>query len=105
MGSGSFGQVRICAQRNVSTPNRAVKIAWKDNQCDSETLISEFDILKNLDHPNIMKIYEMVESKKAMCLVTEYCNNGVLMSDKKRVPEQMTKNIIKSILMAVNYCH
>ena len=50
----------------------------------------------------------MVESTKAMCLVTEYCNNGALMelvSDNKRVPEHTAKNLVKSILLAVNYCH
>ena len=108
MGSGAFGQVRICAQRNVIAPKRAVKIAWKANDCNSNALISEYGILKNLDHPNIVKIYEMIESTKAMCLVTEYCNNGALIdivSDNRRVPEITAKNLTKSILMAVNYCH
>lgn len=33
----------------------------------------EIDILKNLDHPNILRLYEVFEDKKYIYLVTELC--------------------------------
>jgi calcium-dependent protein kinase len=31
---------------------------------ETKRIISEIDILKNLDHPNIVKLYEIIEDKK-----------------------------------------
>jgi len=41
----------------------------------------EIDILKNLDHPNIIKFYEVFEDKKHIYLVTEYCDGGELFDE------------------------
>ena len=38
----------------------------------------EIDLLKNLDHPNIVKLYEVFEDKQNIYLVTELCNGGEL---------------------------
>lgn len=38
----------------------------------------EIDILKNLDHPNIVKLYEVFEDKNNIYLVTELCTGGEL---------------------------
>jgi calcium-dependent protein kinase len=36
------------------------------------------NILKNLDHPNIVKLYELFEDEKNYYLVTEHCSGGEL---------------------------
>jgi calcium-dependent protein kinase len=41
----------------------------------------EIDILKNLNHPNILKLYETFEEKKHIYLVTEYCEGGELFDE------------------------
>ena len=41
----------------------------------------EIDILKNLDHPNILKLYEVFEDKSKIYLVTEICNGGELFDE------------------------
>ena len=41
----------------------------------------EIDILKNLDHPNILRLYEVFETKKYIYLVTEYCQGGELFDE------------------------
>ncbi len=38
----------------------------------------EVDILKNMDHPNILKLYEVFEDRKLFHLVTELCLGGEL---------------------------
>jgi calcium-dependent protein kinase len=50
----------------------------------------EIEILKSLDHPNILKLYEFYEDEKRFYLVTELCSGGELyeeINNKKVFPE------------------
>jgi len=59
---------------------RAVKIINKKRLAEEEKqkLLNEIDILKCLDHPNILKLYEFFQDQKRYFLVTELCNGGEL---------------------------
>jgi calcium-dependent protein kinase len=51
----------------------------------------EIDILKNLDHPNILRLHEVFEDKSYIYLVTEYCDGGELFDEiiaRKRFEEK-----------------
>jgi len=41
-------------------------------------LLNEIEILKQLDHPNILKLFEFFQDQKRFFLVTELCNGGEL---------------------------
>ena len=41
----------------------------------------EMKILKQLDHPNILKLYEVFEDSRKFLLVTEYCKGGELFDE------------------------
>ncbi len=41
----------------------------------------EIDILKNLTHPNILRLFEVFEDKKQIYLVTELCSGGELFDE------------------------
>ena len=57
--SGAYGEVRKCLNKQ-SKALRAVKIINKLSLAayDKEKLLNEIDILKQMDHPNILKLYE-----------------------------------------------
>lgn len=68
----------------------------------------EIDILKNLDHPNIMKLYEVFEDSQSIYLVSELCKGGELFDElmkKKNFDERYAASIVKQILSAIAYCH
>ena len=68
----------------------------------------EIDILRNLDHPNILRLHEVFEDKKQIYLVTEYCNGGELFDEiiaRGRFEEKDAAQIIRQVLSAIGYCH
>ena len=81
---------------------RAVKIMEKDKMDKGEKvrLSYEIDILKNLDHPNIVKLYEVFEDDKHIYLVTELCTGGELFDiiSEKQFTEKEAAEIIKQTL-------
>ena len=62
---GGFGEVRKCSNRK-SGAIRAVKIINKDtlNETDKEKFLTEIEIMRQLDHPNIVRLFEIFQDEK-----------------------------------------
>lgn len=68
----------------------------------------EIDIMRQLDHPNIVRLFEVFQDEKRFYLVTELCNGGELFDEitkRSHFSEQDAATIIKQVLSAVGYCH
>jgi calcium-dependent protein kinase len=75
---------------------------------DSNKLLDEILILKNLDHPNIMKLYEFFEDDENCYLVSEFCDQGDLLQKLDKLNymnEIIVKFLMEQILNAVAYLH
>jgi calcium-dependent protein kinase len=70
LGKGALSEVRLCIHKN-SNVKRAVKVLRKSklNQNERKMLFNEINILKELDHPNIVRMYEFFEDEKRFYLV------------------------------------
>mmetsp|Transcript_19215 Transcript_19215/g.16492 ORF Transcript_19215/g.16492 Transcript_19215/m.16492 type:complete len:96 (-) Transcript_19215:1691-1978(-) len=81
IGKGGFGEVRK-AKNKVSGHMRAIKILKKSKFSEEKkkALLDEAKILRALDHPNIMKLYEVYEDSNCYYLVTEYLGGGDMIS-------------------------
>ena len=89
---------------------RAVKIVFKKKLEDKDRvkLLGELAILKTIDHPNVLKLYEFFVDHKRYFLVTELCTGGELfdkIAEEQFFYEGDAANITKQILSAINYCH
>ena len=111
LGSGTYGVVKkVCLINNPETI-RALKIIHKDRLIqgvDNEKLLDEIIILKNLDHPNIMKLYEFFEDQENYYMVSEYCDQGDLYGKMLKLyymNEIVVKFLMEQILNAVAYLH
>lgn len=65
---------------------------------DDVRLRYEIDILKNLTHPNILRLYEVYENKEYIYLVTELCEGKELFDDivlQGKLMEKDAADIIK----------
>ena len=59
----------------------AIKILEKDkihDQKDVERITREIKILKKVRHPNVIQLYEIIETEKELYMIMEYCNGGEL---------------------------
>lgn len=75
---------------------------------DKEIFATEVQLLKKLDHPNIIKLYEVYETEKTIYLVTEVCEGGELfytIVEKKHMTESQTAVIMRQVLSAIAYLH
>ena len=97
-------------RHKLSNQYRAMKII----QCKSSTenhssaINKEINILKDLDHPNILKVYEFYSSEKYIYIINELCTGGELFDkivDVKYFSESVACNIMRQLLSAVAYCH
>ena len=80
LGNGTFGQVYKIMQKKTGNI-RAMKIIPKDNLRPGFTdkdIIREINIMKNLDHPHIIKIFEFYKDEENYYLINEYCTEGDL---------------------------
>lgn len=82
LGSGAFGEVRVCMHRENGVM-RAFKVLKKATMDDDEKrmFFNEINVLRNLDHPNILKMYEFFEDEKRYYIVTDICKGGELFDE------------------------
>ena len=110
LGSGIYGEVKICYHRQTNQ-KRAVKLFRRElMNADDETsqLLKEISILRSLDHPNIIRVYEFFEDFKRLYLVMEYCGGGELFTQilkRQSFSESDSAKIFYQILSAVSYLH
>lgn len=109
LGQGAFGEVRKATHKQTQMA-RAVKIIVKSSATkeEQERLINEVNVLKDLDHPNIIRIYEFMQDDKNFYIVSELCNGGELFDkiiEKKSFTEKMAAGVLKQVLSATHYCH
>ena len=110
LGEGSFAAV-YRVQNKYTDVVCAMKIINKSYNCspeDEKEIINEINILRSMDHPNVLKIFEFYSNKQSYSIVTELCPGGELFQqiiDKGPFNEQYSAYIMYQLFSAVNYCH
>lgn len=109
LGTGAFAEVRRC-EHKLTGQIRAVKIYRKEKLTPTELqeLIREADVLRQFDHPNIVRIYEMFEDAKRYYIVMEHCKGGELfysISSGTSFSEGQVAKIMLQLLSVVAYIH
>ena len=106
LGEGAYGSV-YKVQQKATNYLRAVK-AIKKKCVDSSEFYNEIEVLKALDHPNIIKLFDCYQDKSYYYMVEEYCSGGDLfdyIQKEKFFTEKKAGVIFNQILSAVNHLH
>ncbi|CAM4538256.1 serine/threonine-protein kinase MARK1 isoform X6 [Lepidochelys kempii] len=109
IGKGNFAKVKLA--RHVLTGREvAVKIIDKTqlNPTSLQKLFREVRIMKILNHPSIVKLFEVIETEKTLYLVMEYASGGEVFDylvAHGRMKEKEARAKFRQIVSAVQYCH
>ncbi|TFK29739.1 Pkinase-domain-containing protein [Coprinopsis marcescibilis] len=124
IGKGASGRVRI-ARHSKSGQYAAIKIISKSSLPPMLSQVSlnrladvtehvqlsverEIVVMKLINHPNIMKLYDVWETSSDLYLVLEYVQGGELfdyLCNKGRLPSEEALIYFQQIISAVDYCH
>uniref|UniRef100_G1TLC6 Microtubule affinity regulating kinase 2 n=1 Tax=Oryctolagus cuniculus TaxID=9986 RepID=G1TLC6_RABIT len=91
IGKGNFAKVKLA--RHILT---------------GKELFREVRIMKVLNHPNIVKLFEVIETEKTLYLVMEYASGGEVFDylvAHGRMKEKEARAKFRQIVSAVQYCH
>ena len=66
------------------------------------------EVMKRLDHPNIVKLYELYDDEKRYYLSMQLCNGGELfdkLQQEEKLNEEKASIIAHQVIGAISYCH
>nr|XP_027229385.1 MAP/microtubule affinity-regulating kinase 3-like isoform X2 [Penaeus vannamei] len=109
IGKGNFAKVKLA--KHIPTGKEvAIKIIDKTqlNPGSLQKLFREVRIMKILDHPNIVKLFQVIETERTLYLVMEYASGGEVFDYlvfHGRMKEKEARAKFRQIVSAVQYCH
>ena len=72
LGRGKFGEVKKCKERSTGR-FMAAKFVSVVKEQEKKDVLNEIEIMKSLQHPRLIQLYDVFENKKQICLVLELC--------------------------------
>ena len=109
LGEGTYGVVYKC--KNKETGNyvalKKVRLENEDEGIPS-TSIREISILKQMHHPNIVNLIDLIHGEKRLYLVFEYLNHDLkkfLDLNGAPLKPELVKSYLYQLLLAIKYCH
>lgn len=106
VGEGSFATVKIATHR-FNGQQVAIKIIDKTKLPEDSRgmdLLRESLIMKQIDHPNIVQLFEVIESTKKLYFVLEYASGGEVLDEimeRKTYTEDEARRIIRQVVSAL----
>ena len=109
LGEGSFGKVKL-AYHTTTGQRVALKIINRKTLAKSDMqgrVEREIMYLRLLNHPHIIKLYDVIESKDEIIMVIDYAGNELFeyIVQHGRLSEAEARRFFQQIIAAVDYCH
>ena len=110
----SFWKIYLTSKEGTET-KYATKVIKKEKiwNNDRTYIDREISILKDINHPNLVKLIEVKENTEYIYIIFEYCNGGDLQSfldkyvkeNNKGLSEEIVQYIMKQLIDAFKYLH
>ena len=108
LGEGSYGKVFKAREISTGRVIAVKKMSIGDSQSKYNKIIKEINLLKSLDHPNIVKYYDFFQEEEYIYLMMEYlegCTLKQYIKNNENISEDNARIIIKQLLTALSYLH
>lgn len=122
VGKGASGRVKIAKHRDTGklaavkilplAPLVSSRASLETQQAKTDKqrlgIDREITMMKLMNHPNILRIYDVYEGAKELFLVLEYVEGGELFDflvNRGRLPAEEAREYFKQILYGLNYAH
>ena len=111
LGKGGYGKVFQVKNKSTNKLYACKKLS-KLNIKNAKKFQNEIEVLMKMDHPNIVKLYEVFESENSLYLIMEECYGGELfdrilhrINTNNMYTEREACLLMKQIIGAIEYCH
>ncbi|KAL5120433.1 hypothetical protein ACEQ8H_001723 [Pleosporales sp. CAS-2024a] len=111
LGEGEFGKVKMGWKRD-STVEVAIKLIRREtlgsNSNRLQKIYREIQILRQLDHPNIVRLHEMVETERHISIILEYASGGELFDyilNHRYLKDGPARKLFSQLISGVGYLH
>ncbi|CAF0972691.1 unnamed protein product [Rotaria sordida] len=108
LGRGKFGEVKKCRERNTKQL-LAAKFITINKEQDRTEAFNEIEIMKALQHPRLLQLYDAFETKSDICLIMELITGGELfervIDDDFILTERLCELYAMQICEGVNFMH
>ncbi|KAI7849641.1 hypothetical protein BDC45DRAFT_539908 [Circinella umbellata] len=104
IGEGSYGKVKLGVHQ-ITGKRVAIKKISKQH---APLMAREIHHHRQLRHPNIVTLFEILSTESAIFIVSEYCPNGELfdlLTESGRFTEQRAQTFFRQLVDAIRYCH
>ena len=109
VGEGTYGVVYKCRKKDDNTLVALKKIRLEnEDEGIPSTAIREISILKQLHHPYIVNLIDLIHGEQKLYLVFEFLDHDLkkfLDLHKGQLSPQLVKSYLYQILSAIKYCH
>ena len=109
VGEGTYGVVYKCQNKETKKYVALKKIRLEnEDEGMPSTAIREISILKQLHHPNIVNLLDLIHGEKKLYLVFEFLDHDLkkyLNLNGSPLSPQLVKSYLYQILLAIKYCH
>lgn len=110
MGDGAFSNVYRAKDSTTEYGEVAIKVVRKFemNSNQRANILKEVQIMRNLDHPNVVKLIDFSESRQYYYIVLELCPGGELFHQIVRLTyfsENLSRHVIRQVAEAIEYLH
>ena len=115
LGKGAFGEVFLTQKKGHKEfyATKRLDRAFSEKPENIKRLANEINILKKINHPNIVRLIDLKKTKSHCYIVMEYCNGGDLSSCLKKYkasynkpfPEYILQYLMRQIVNGLNFLH
>ena len=109
VGEGTYGVVYKCKVKDTNDYVALKKIRLEnEDEGIPSTSIREISILKQLRHPNIVYLIDLIHGEKKLYLVFEFMDHDLkkfLDINNGPLTPELVKSYLYQILIAINFCH